>query len=302
MVIKLGPAYLSIATITLSTPGALCSFILLINVLTSISVVCLHTCSSWALLSNESFIHSCPPSSCFISISLMSCSPLCVNIADHCPENFFASSSKTISSIRALSVASFPCASLTAVSTSFFLTVLLTNLHNCLDDKADPECNLRLRQHCRTLSVICNLRVFASILKKYKSFSFFFSSSVQNPCKVFSYSCCLTCDSATMHFLRSFHINLHTVAKVLVCGFWLHVNCAAPTSVSWRYLHFSPVYMGFQSANTTKASKASLYASAVLSVGPMIGLFSWVHTPIVQCLTLNLKKIAEWSLPPRILP
>ena len=40
----------------------------------------------------------------------MSCSPLCENIADCYPEKIFARSSRTISSIIALSVPNFPCA------------------------------------------------------------------------------------------------------------------------------------------------------------------------------------------------
>ena len=128
---------------TISTPRALYSFIFSITVLTSVSVVPLHTCSSWVVLLTVSFIHSSHPISCFTSISLMSCSPLCVNIADLCPQKIFASSSKTISSIRALSVASFPCASLIGDSIPIFFTVLLTNLQNCLLVKVDLACNLR---------------------------------------------------------------------------------------------------------------------------------------------------------------
>ena len=129
IVTKQGLAYLSMAIETLSTPGALWSFIFSLTSLISVSVVCLHTWFSWVVLS-ESFIHSCHPISCFISISLISCSPLWENIADRCPEKIF-----TTSSILVQSVANLPCASFTAVSIPFFLTVLLTYLQNCLDVK-----------------------------------------------------------------------------------------------------------------------------------------------------------------------
>ncbi len=130
----------------------------------------------------------------------------------HLPYHPANPSSKTISSIRVLSVASLPCSSLIAESTPFFLTVLLTNLQNCLDDMVEAACSLRIRRRCLIFSVICSLRVIASALKNVKSFSFpFLTSPVPNPCKVLSYSSCLTCDSATMHFLRSFRIDLHMV-------------------------------------------------------------------------------------------
>ena len=67
-------------------------------------------------------------------------------------------------------------------------------------------------------------------------------------------------------------------------------------AVSWRNLHFSPVSMEFQSANTTRASKASLYASSVTWVGPIIGSSSSFPSVVVPALIFNSKKIAECQL------
>ena len=116
-----------------------------------------------------------------------------------------------ISSILALSVANLPCSSLAAANIPFFLTVPLTSLQNCSEVKVALECSLLWRCLFWTLSVICILRVFASCLKKLKSFSLFFPSSlVPKPRRVFSSYSCFTCDSATIHFFRSLPMDLHS--------------------------------------------------------------------------------------------
>ena len=129
--------YLLLALLTISvkipsTPGALSDFNSFVILLMSSCDTGPHTCASYSHSGRSIGIHWSKSVSSVILTSLSSCCPLCVKIGLRCPRKLLASCVKAWSSIRLISVISWPSASSTAVSWFLFSAVLLAKLQNRL--------------------------------------------------------------------------------------------------------------------------------------------------------------------------